>query len=558
MVMFGRNGSGYKDGLRLYPALLGMAFVLTSCASADVPDPRNVNIPNPTFAEKRRDAINERPDSVMYLPLGRDVLLPEVATDDALPNDVVGPFELRGETLAGALQLILADYDVPLAFETDKGLTTPITVANLHGPLDKTVDRVCGLAELYCSFEDGTLVVKDSQTFTVKIPPISQDEAFMQNVASGLAAITGNTPIVDQSTRTIIYKASQRTADLALRYFQRMRSSTALIVFETYIWEVSLQSGNAAGVDWTALAKVGKFNTGLSFSGGTLGESFTNPISIGLPTTGAIEGVDDNGAGDGSLAATDVFNFLSKFGAVKTISQPQITLLSGSEATLRAADRENYVSNITETLDNGQSSTSVSTDSVETGFTLTIKGAWDNATVYADIEIALTDVVRIEDFPFESGGGASTVIQLPQTTEREVNTQVRIRPGDSLLIAGLVRESDNFDSDGIGMMKPILPSQRTAQTNNLELVFLMRPRVVIYTNPDEDTRHNGIRNLPPVTQNQPARDAVEQMSASQLSQEPLLPLYEEAKTENVVKNKDMSPQSLLDPSYLTSNTTEYR
>ncbi len=479
-------------------ALVAATLLLAACAPADVPESRNVHIPNPAFAEKRRDAVNERPDSVMYLPLGRDVLMPEVASDDDLPTDAVGPFELRGETLAGALQLILADFDVSLAFETDKGLTKPITVANLRGPLNKVIRRVCGLAELYCAYEDGALVVKDKQTFTVKIPPISQDASFMQNVASGLQAIIGTAPIVDQSTRTIIYEASQRSADMALRYFQRMRASTALIVFETYIWEVSLNAGNSTGVNWSLLEDFGKFSTGINLTGGIgLGAAegtYSSPISIGIPTTHNIQNAD------GELSATEVFEFLSQFGAVKTISQPQITVLSGSAATLRAADRRNFVSEIAETIDNGQSTTSVSTDSVDTGFTLTIKSAWDNATVYADIEISLTDVIEIDDFPFESGaGGASTVIQLPRTTEREVNTQVRVRPGDSLLIAGLVRESDNFRTKGPGLMEPVLPTSRTAETTNLEVVFLMRPRVIVYTNSNEDegTHYNTSRKAPP-------------------------------------------------------------
>ncbi|MBI2234558.1 MAG: type II and III secretion system family protein [Micavibrio aeruginosavorus] len=493
------TGTGMARGMKRssgkVAALLmsGVFVFLLGCASADIPDARNVNIPSPTFAEKRRDAVNERPDSVMYLPLGRDVLMPEVASDDDLPTDEVGPFELRGETLAGALQLILADYDVPLAFETDEGLTKPITVANLRGPLNKVVRHLCGLAELYCAYEDGIMVVKDTQTFTVKIPPISQDESFMQNVAGGLKAITGTDPIIDQSTRTIIYDASQRTSDLALRYFQRMRTSTALIVFETYIWEVSLDSGNSTGVNWQLLDSIGKFNTGINLTGSIgigANESFSSPVSIGLPVTGSIK--DD----DGNFAASKVFEFLSRFGAVKTISQPQITVLSGSEATLRAADRTNFVSNISETLDNGQSTTSVSTDSVDTGFTLTIASAWDNATVYADINISLTDVLSIDDFAFESGGGSSTQIQLPRTTEREVTTQVRIRPGDSLLLAGLVREDDNFQSSGPGLEAPAIPTSRTAETSNVEVVFLMRPRVIVYTNPDEKEHYNAVRKLP--------------------------------------------------------------
>lgn len=463
-----------------------LPLMLLGCAQANVPGARDLDIPAPAFAEERKEAINERPDSVMYLPLGRDVLIPEISMDDPLPSDMVGPLELRGETLAGALQLILADYDVPLAFESNEGLTRTITVANLRGPLNSVVHKVCGLAQLYCSFEDGVLVVKENQTFTVKIPPISQDESFMQNVAAGLAAIVGTSPIIDSSTRTLVYTANQTSADMALRYFQRMRASTALIVFETYIWEVSLNAGNATGIRWDMLADLGKFGTGFSISDATLGEGFTNPISIGLPTTKGVAGAD------GSLSAREIFNFLSRFGAVKTVSQPQITVLSGSEARLRAAERQNYVAEISETLDNGQSTTSVSTDSVDTGFTLTVGSAWDNATVYADIEIALTDVLEIEDFAFDSTGGGSTTIQLPRTTERELNTQVRVRPGDSVLIAGLVQESDNFNTNGLGLMEPIVPTNRSTVTTNQELVFLLRPRVVVYTNPEEGQR-NAIR-----------------------------------------------------------------
>ncbi len=446
----------------------------TSCAQVAVPDSRNVNIPAPTQAEERRVAVNERPDSVMYLPLGEDVLVPEMSGSDALPSEMVGPFELRGESLAGALQLILADYDVSLAFETQEGLNRKITVSNLRGDLSKVVNEVCSLADMYCSYDDGTITVKDTQTFTVTLPPIggSEENTFLTDVSTGLAAILGGeTPIVDPTTRTIVYTATQRTADIADRYFQRLRANTAMIVFETYIWEVSLNSGNSMGVDWSALKTFGKFNTGLVMNG-SVGADFTDPISIGLPTTQDFTGTSG-----------DLVRFLAQFGAVKTISQPQITVLSGSEAELRVADTQNYVSQIATTLDEGQATTSVNTDSVDTGFTLNIGSTWDKSTVYANVNIELTDVKQIDDFTFSDSGddGGSTTIQLPQTSERQLSTQIRVRPGDSLLIAGLVREGDNFDKRGLGMMDPILPDSRTAQTENLELVILLRPRVVVYT-----------------------------------------------------------------------------
>ena len=466
-------------------------LLTTACAMADVPDSRNVNIPSPTMAEKRRTAVNERPDSVMYLPLGEDVLVPEVSNGDEFPHEMVGPFELRGETLAGALQLILADYDISLAFETQEGLTRRITVANLRGDLGKVVHQVCSLANLYCSYEDGTITVKDTQTFTVTLPPLgTQDQSdFLDDVAEGLGAILNNgsttgstsstsTPIVDPTTRTLVYSATQRTADIATRYFQRLRANTAMIVFETYIWEVSLDSGNSLGIDWSQLAQLGKFGTGVAIKG-DVGADFLNPISIGLPTT--------SGQFDGST--TDLLKFLSQYGAVKTISQPQITVLSGSNAELRVADTQNYVSQIATTLSEGQATTSVNTDSVDTGFTLTIGSSWDKSTVYANVEIELTDVKKIDNFAFSDtpdpddpdAQGTQTRIQLPQTSERQLTTQIRVRPGDSVLIAGLVRENDNFNERGPGFMEPLIPDSRTAQSNNLELVVLLRPRVVVYT-----------------------------------------------------------------------------
>mgnify|MGYP004336726411 CR=1 FL=1 len=133
------------------------ALFLTSCAEVNVANPRNVDIEKPARASERPKAINEGYEPVVYVPLGKDILVPKPFNGDSLPNVMVGPYELRGESLAGALQLILAEYDISLAFETNEGLTRRITVSNLRGPLDRVVERVCGLADLYCSYEDGIL-----------------------------------------------------------------------------------------------------------------------------------------------------------------------------------------------------------------------------------------------------------------------------------------------------------------------------------------------------------------------------------------------------------------
>ena len=453
---------------------LGVSL-LASCSPVDVPAARNLSVPSPKMAAQRQESVNEKPDSVIYLPLGSDVLVPKATRGTGLPMENIGPFELRSETVAGALQLVLADYEIPMAFETDAGFERTVTVTNLRGSLDSVVKKVCGLADLYCSFEDGLLLVKETQTFTVTVPPIGGETDVLANIASGLAAITGETPITEEATRTIIYEATNRTSELAERYFQRVRGSTALIVFEVYIWEVSLNNDNSTGIDWQGVGKLGGYSSGIDFSG-SVGANF-NPISIGLPTTGEI-----------AFGTDDVFQFISAYGAVKTISQPQITVLSGATASLRAADTVNYVSSLTRSTEDGETTVSTETDSVDTGFTLAISSHWDNATVYGEVEIDLEEFRGFQNFDADG-----TVLQLPQTTERELSTQIRIRPGDSLLIAGLVRENDEYDTSGAGFDSPFLPTSRSITTSNTELVFLLKPRVIVYT--DEDDVDNALPEI---------------------------------------------------------------
>ncbi|MBU6236015.1 MAG: type II and III secretion system family protein, partial [Alphaproteobacteria bacterium] len=430
----------------------------------------SIDIPAPTPPEARRKAINEAPDGVIIVPLGKDVLVPAMDEGDPLPNRVVGPFELRNENLAGALQLVMADYDVPLAFESDKGMTVGVTVSNLKGPLDKVVEKICALADMYCLYDDGVLTVKENQTFTVSLPPLPADTSY-DAIVSGLKAFTGAEGTVDTTTRTMIYTATERTAKKAAQYFDRLRKSTAMIVYETYIWEVGLDGGNSAGIKWTQLEKIGAFNTGFTLSGSALSDLGT-PISIGLPTKGPV-----------SLTTGDILQFISSQGSVKTISQPQLTVLSGSEATLRVAETEAYVESLTRTQNttNDTETVSTTTGQVDTGFTLKIGSSWDNGTVYGNVDINLQQLLEFQDFP----AGNDSTLRLPKTAERELQTQVRVRPGDSVLIAGLVRERQQYDKTGLGLNNPIFPFSRSGQTSNSELVILLRPRVIVYKPADE-------------------------------------------------------------------------
>jgi len=429
----------------------------------NVPKGRTVDIPPPTQALPKPEHLAEGSEAVLTVLLGEDVLVPELKHADSLPMDMIGPYELRGETLAGALQLVLAGFEIPLAFQSDQGLTRQITVSNLRGTVDDVVLKLCGLADLYCSYEGGILEIKETETFTVALPPLGED--VYRGIADGLRAVSGAETVVDNATKTLVYTISQRNSRRANQYFDRLRASTALIVYETYIWEVQLDNINSAGIRWTQLMDFGKYNAGFGVEG-TLSNQVGTPVTIGLPTKGNV-----------NLSTGDVLRFISEQGAVKTISQPQLTVLSGSSASLRVVETINYVESLTRTRnDNSDESISTTVGTVDSGFTLDIASNWDQSTVYAKIDLKLDEFLGFETF----AAGSEDTLQLPRTSERELVTQVRARPGDSILIAGLVRERDEYESAGPGMNTPIVPTSRSGSASNTELVIFLRPRVIRY------------------------------------------------------------------------------
>jgi len=516
-------------------------FLATACSPYDAPDGRTPSIPAIKPPDERFQGLNEKQDPVTRVRVGRDILTPQPLKEDPLPEAIVGPFELRGETLASALQLILDDYDVSLAFETDEGLKKKVTVSNLHGKLRDVVHKICAVADLYCHYEGGTLTVKKTETFVVDLPPINvvaaaasassgastsssggsigassspgsatsapstsstssagggsaggsgsggaatTNDAYTQ-ISTGLAAVLAMEdptvtakPVIDTSTRVLIYSATQRSNKAALQYFARLRKNTALIIFETHIWEVTLNNDSQTGINWSQLAS-------------TMGN--LNISSVLNSTPAAVAGastpitITPTWTGGSGFSASAVLTFMSDHGTVKTVSQPQITVLSGSMASLAVSQAENYVSGSTTTpsVTAGIApTTAISTSTVTTGLNVNITSAWDQSTVYGAINITLNDLTGISTFSSGTGTGATTV-QLPQTTSRSIATEIRVRPGDSILIGGLVSQTDSMTGSGPGFNTPLFMTNRATNKVNTELVFLLRPRVVVFDMGDD-------------------------------------------------------------------------
>ncbi len=356
-----------------------------------------------------QDNLQPKIESVRFMPLGQGVLIPDVVTTQNLPRDDIGPYELRGESLAGALQFILSEFDIPLAVETNLAGQRKVTIANLQGRLDLMVEQLCEMSDLYCVYKNDVLTVQNEHDYAVTIPPSGANVDIIHDVAKSIAKVIGEEPIVDMSTRTLLYKSTRKQAASLAHYFAKLRSNMALINYEVGIWNVRLGRHSQFGVQWDSLLQ-GAEGRAQKVAGLYAGE-YGAPISIGLP----------GDLGD-AYGMYDISKFLSEFGDVQVLSKPTISVMSGANGLWNVK------------ADNAAEGTKP--EEIKIG----LSSLWDGSSVFSDLDLRLAGVV-----------------------EKEIRTQMRIRPGDSLLLAGMMRNVGDAE-----------------HPENEELVIMLRPKVVVY------------------------------------------------------------------------------
>ena len=423
-------------------------------------------------------------------------------TDDLPGNILIPTTNLNAVPITSALQAVLSGTDVSLSWNTGTLGTRLVTVMNLSGPLPKVVEKICAAAKVFCDYRHGSIELSERETFVVGLPPavraissagvgssssgsvstISSAGSGSNSMVDTINNLIGNDKSqVDDQGGNIVYTTTVDGEDRVSQYLAQLRTGRPLIVLQMYIWEVTLTRENSQGINWSQL----NINNGDSSVRTNLASNLSSAattagsVSLGAVTTGII-------------SASAVASFIATKGQVQTISNPQVTFVSGTSAELKVGGTTNYISQVG-TLTSATNNTSgtagssnaaanastntVSTSSIDTGLTIDVAGSYESGVVFADLAVALKNLVSLN--PTSSGGGT---IDLPQTTDEKMNTVLRVRPGDSLVLAGLVTSADTRTSQGLPTSEDsALPLFGDAQKNNHELVMIVKPSIVLFS-----------------------------------------------------------------------------
>ena len=466
--------------LRGFFVIAALLLVLCSCTDVSVPTAKSSTGRAPLVSEvpEADETVRGAEDpSIVTLELGSKLSERRLSRTEDLPGNIIVPnTNLKSVPVTAALQAVLAGTDVSLSWGAGTFEDRLVTVTNLSGSLPTVVEKICISAKVFCGYRNGLLELKEKESFIIDMPVMPTKNnatgAATNTMADMISELAGEKAKTDAQGGNLVYTTTVDGYEQVHQYLDQLRHGRPLVVLQLYIWEVTLNRDNATGINWKNFdfPEIGGTKQIATISGLTGFSSLTSPgVSLGATLAGKIN-------------AEAVLQFLSTQGQVQTVSNPQLTFVSGSSADFRVGGQQRYISEVG-TLSNSvsgsetsSSNNTVSTDSLDTGLTVNVGGVYEGGVISAVMNLELQDVISLNQTTTESG----VTVDLPETSERKVSTSLRVRPGDNLVLAGLVSSRDTNDRDGIPFFGGHIPMYGRDQIKNSELVVLVKPSIVLF------------------------------------------------------------------------------
>lgn len=332
----------------------------------------------------------------------------------------------------------IANIDIDI----DPDVSGSVIINANNRPLKEVLDRIASMAGLRYSYKNNVLHFEpDSPYVESYFVDYLNGSSIWGDVETGLSnvisAVKVNTKSEvgissNKSAGIISIYATEQQHRAAKKYLAEVESTASLqVLIEAKIIDVTLNDQYKTGIDW-------------SFTGGTV----TNG-GVNLPIISVFSNSFVNSA-DATL------NALKQFGITKALSSPRIHAINNQTSQISFTTKNVYF-NVTNT----QTSTTQSNNVVatatstkveqETGITLEITPSVNINTdeITMSIKPELSAVSEYVDDPVNTGN------RVPVITSKSLETKVKIKNGNAIIIGGLMTQDDNNQDSGAPFIQSI-------------------------------------------------------------------------------------------------------
>lgn len=295
-----------------------------------------------------------------------------------------------------------------------------------------------------------------------------------------------------QAGLVTVYTTHKKHRDIR-KYIDMLKdTSEAQVLIEAKILEVELKDEYRSGINWD-IARPGN----AVYSSPGFNESSFNDTKAGFFSFG-----------NKTPARAIIAGFIEKFGAVKTLSSPRITILNNQSAILKVAQNEViYLPELQRQFassNDGRNSDMVSTSikTIPIGLVMSVQPSIDKKhnTVILTLRPTVSRVVKYQEVPFfypaiatvnggnseqkpqPTGQAAVHMQKIPIVDVREFDSVLRLQSGQAIVMGGLMSEKSNNERSGLpgtkGLPMDFLANNSNKSTHVTELVVFLRASII--------------------------------------------------------------------------------
>ena len=290
-----------------------------------------------------------------------------------------------------------------------------------------------------------------------------QQQALMPNVKI----------IADESNNALIIVGNAQEYATIIKVLKQLDVLPLQVLIDATIVEVQLKNDLAYGIEWFLKHGVsGQLMGGGNGSAGNTsipGSLNLTNLASGVLTSGFSYAVTNNASDVGAvLQAQAVKN------NINVLSSPSLMVLNNQEATILVGDSVPVQTGTVTSATSGTPVVGSSNTYIDTGVNLAIKPRVNaNGLVLMDIIQSVNQATTT----------TTSTITSPTITKRQIQTNVAVQSGETIVLGGLIQETNTYNRNGIPLLHelPYIGSLFGGTTRNkdkTELVVLLTPRVM--------------------------------------------------------------------------------
>lgn len=311
---------------------------------------------------------------------------------------------------------------------------------------------------------------------------------------------------INRQSGLISVYATERQHKSVNEYLERLRKTVmSQVLIEAKILEVTLTDEYASGINWGEVGQATDITGLLEFDADFTQPAFATPVGTGNGFSTALDlGSDIN------LVAQAI----SRFGTVRALSSPRLTVLNHQAAVLNVVENRVFFEFDVE-IENGDASVGeedtieVDTEirSVPEGVVVSVLPSIDIDTGQISMALrpTITSVVNVVEDPtpqiaavvagITATPGATDILDdivnnVPELSVQEIDSIVRMSSGQTLVMGGLMRDSNSVVEESVPVLGDIpyvgnLFKNHTDTVTKTELVIFLKATLIPDSNVHE-------------------------------------------------------------------------